>query len=225
MFTATIAAAMLAATVTSPTIAPAAEAWESMQRTQSPPSVWTAATRSGAWLYGDSITVGTGAQFARTVHARTGQQTAIDANSGIPTRPAVDRLAARVAQRGAPRVLIMATGANDVVDTGRAAKMSGEAARVRNIVGPNTRIVWVTASVERPRTRDKNGTDKTGTATVNTALRASGVVDSVADWHRFLSRRAGLRAYYLRDGVHPNTRGQAAWVEVVAGAAGVTRSG
>ena len=206
------AATALALTPAAP--APTVEPWESMRRVQSPSSVWTLATSSGYWLYGDSITVGNGAALARTIYARTGRQTAIDANSGIPTRPAVDRLAERVAQRGAPRVLIMATGANDAVDTGRAAGMAAQVARVRRIVGPTTRIVWVTTLVARPRYA---AADAAGTGRVNAAIHADRTLNGVVAWDAAL-RRAGVMAN-TRDGVHPVGKGVNLWVGTVAKAA------
>lgn len=199
----TATAALLAASA-----APAGEPWEKMTRVQSPPSVWTLATRDGAWLYGDSITVGNGVALARHVHATTGRQVAIDAQSGIPTRPAVDRLAQRVAQRGAPKTLIMATGANDAVDTTRQAGMAAQVTRVRQVVGPRTKIVWVNTLVARPRYA---AADAAGTRRVNAAISQSGCV---ADWHAALSN-AGV-AKYTRDGVHPNALGQPLWVRILA---------
>lgn len=189
------------------------EPWERMQRVQSPPSVWTAATRSGAWLYGDSITVGTITQTARLVYAQTGEQTAVDANSGIPTAPALDRLTDRARQRGAPKVLVMATGANDAVDPARAAVMSAEVNRARQIVGPGTRVVWVTSW---PSRRGSIVNDRLGSQTVNAAIRGAAsdrTVDLVIPWDQtVLKHGAGA---VTRDGVHPNPTGAALYSELI----------
>lgn len=193
---------------------PAAPAWTTMQRVQSPASTWTAATRAGAWLYGDSITVGNGAAAAKLALTQTGRHVAVDANSGIPTSPALDRLAERVKQRGAPPVLIVATGANDALDPARARGMSAQVARARSIVGPRTRIVWVTVLVARPKHAKA---DAAGTATVNAAIVHAanrGRVDQVVHWHTVLSR-AGVYTH-TRDGVHPVGKGAALWAQTVA---------
>ena len=179
--------------------------------------MWTAATRDGYWLYGDSITVASGYLAARSIYAATGRQTAIDANSGIPTAPAVDRLAQRVRERGAPRVLIMATGANDAVDPGRAASMASQIARVRAIVGSRTRIVWVSTLVARPKYAQA---DAAGTSKVNAAVWAATnrrTVNSSAPWYSNLAR-AGVYKM-TRDGVHPAGAGVALWVSTITSAA------
>lgn len=209
----------LAATLTIATIAAtgltgcAAETWTTMTRVQSPASSWTTATRDGYWLYGDSITVQTRDATARAIHAATTRQVAVDANSGIPTAPAVDRLAERVKLRGAPRDLIMATGANDAVDPARYATMAANIARVRAIVGPTTRITWVTAMVIRPKTAtsDRKGTDAVNYA-INTAHKR-GTINRVIPWHT-VAAKAGL-AKVTRDGVHPNPVGVPLYVKTV----------
>lgn len=213
--TALAVAALTACTATTPT-APAPAPWETMTRTQSPASSWTAATRNGAWLYGDSISVANAYLAARLVYARTGRHVAVDANSGVPTKPAIDRLAERVRQRGAPPVVVMATGANDAVDPARARGMGSQIGRVRAIVGPRTRIVWVTALVARPK---HVKADAAGTAAVNTAIvHAANYrrVDQVVHWHTALSR-AGVSTH-TRDGVHPVGKGSTLWAQTVAAA-------
>lgn len=215
MTTTLAALAVVALTACAPAVN-TPEPWTTMQRVQSPASTWTAATRNGAWLYGDSITVGNGAAAARLVLARTSRQVAVDANSGIPTSNALDRLAQRVKQRGAPPVLIMATGANDAVDQARAHGMTAQVARARSIVGPRTRIVWVTALVARPKHAKA---DTAGTAVVNAAIVHAanrGRVDQVVHWHTALSK-AGVSTH-TRDGVHPVGPGAALWVRTVAAA-------
>lgn len=195
---------------------PVAATWQHMHRVQSPPSQWTLAGRGGHWLYGDSITAPNATRVARALHALTGRHTAVDAHPGIPTKPAVDRLAARVKQRGAPRTLIMATGANDTLAKARIRGLPAQIARVRAIVGPRTRIIWVTALVNRPRYLRH---DKAATRQVNTIIhqaRARGVINDVAPWAGVLTG-AGVQAH-TRHGVHPVGRGITLWVRTVAAA-------
>lgn len=179
--------------------------WNLLGRSTSSDAVFANA-RSGVWVYGDSIMRADYANLAAGL-AGKGVASALDAQAGLPTVPAVDRLAARVARQGSPRVLLMATGSNDIFNP---SYIASQTARVRSLVGLRTTVVWVNVYVRRvsvsATTREY---DMRNSRTVNAAI-AAGPVDRVVDWYGYLSAKPSRPTAYLRDGVHTTISGQAA---------------
>jgi len=179
--------------------------WNALGRSTSTDGAFATA-RAGVWVYGDSLTRADYATLAASLTAR-GIPSAVDAQGGLPTVPAVDRLAARVARQGAPRVLVMATGSNDIF---RPTFIGPASRRVRTVVGPGTKIVWVNAYVKRTSASALTQTyDLRNTRTVNAAIAAA-PTDRVVDWYGFLLAKSSRPGAYLRDGVHTSSSGQAA---------------
>ncbi len=179
--------------------------WNVLGRTTSPDAVFAAA-RSGVWVYGDSITRSDYDNLATSLVAK-GIVSAVDAQGGLPTTPAVDRLAVRVAAQGPPRVLVMATGSNDIFNP---SYIATQTKRVRSIVGSTTKIVWVNVYVKRTSVSATMQTyDLRNSRTVNAAIGAA-PANRVVDWYGFLLAKSSRPGAYLRDGVHTTSSGQAA---------------
>lgn len=165
-----------------------------------------ALARSGVWVYGDSITRADYGHLAAGLSAR-GLPSAVDAQGSLPSVPAVERLAARVARQGPPRVLVMATGSNDIY---RPTFIAGATRTVRAVVGPTTRVVWVNVFVRRASVgATMQAADLVNTKAVNAAT-ALAPADAVVDWYGYLTKDPARLTTHLRDGVHTTAVGQAA---------------
>ena len=179
--------------------------WNLLGRMRSADATFAAA-KSGVWVYGDSITRADYDNLDASLRMK-GILSAVDAQGGLPTAPAVDRLAARVAVQGPPRVLLMATGSNDIVNP---SYMSVQTRRVRAVVGSGTKIVWVNVYVKRTSvSTTMQAYDLRNTRTVNAAIAAAHT-DRVVDWYGFLVAKSSRPGAYLKDGVHTTPSGQAA---------------
>lgn len=179
--------------------------WNTLGRTTSTDAAFSTA-RAGVWVYGDSLTRSDYATLAASLQAR-GIPSAVDAQGGLPTVPALERLAARVARQGAPRILVMATGSNDIF---RPTYIAPASTKVRRVVGAQTKIVWVIVYVERVRVSPTmQAADLRNSRTVNAAI-ASAPTNRVVDWYGFLMAKSSRPGAYLKDGVHTTTSGQAA---------------
>ncbi|EAP97707.1 hypothetical protein JNB_19593 [Janibacter sp. HTCC2649] len=177
--------------------------WKLLGRTTSTDASFKAA-KAGVWVYGDSITRADYADLAASLTAK-GVPSAVDAQGGLPTLPAVDRLAARVARQGSPRILLMATGSNDIF---RPTFVGSAATKVRALVGPGTKIVWVNTYVKRTRVPATMQTyDLRNSMSVNTAVTTARV-NVVVDWSGFLRAKASRPGAYLSDGVHTTPLGR-----------------
>jgi len=193
-----------------------------------PTQIASAIATGGAFVFGDSISVENGGALATALYAATGQTIAIHAWSGRPTAPAVDQLAAWVAQYGCPPVVVMAVGTNDIFDP---PVMAAQVKRVFEIVPPTTKVVWVTTYVSRWNLGHQYGSaayfmaresDLRNTGWVNAQIQ-NGVGKHprgvVADWYEGLCLNPGYcLTYYLRDGVHTTALGKNAWVSTVVAA-------
>ncbi|GAA2090639.1 hypothetical protein IDH50_14845 [Aeromicrobium tamlense] len=177
---------------TSVEVARGAPPCEPESRTARPMSKSAPATyrRAGAWTYGDSITFQSRQHLRRIVTVRT----AVDAHWGRDTESAVDALAADVRRHGAPPVVVMAVGTNDLKDV-RAFR--AQVVRTRQLLPRRTRLVWV----------DVYADAVTGHDAANRALRSVRGIE-VLEWSRQNTRRLrDGRSRLLGDGIHVNARG------------------
>lgn len=180
--------------------------WTKNRRVLSEDSRFLRAQTGGIWLYGDSITAADARDLAVRLGAH-GLVTAVDATPGIPTTPAVDRLAERVARQGSPDVLVLATGSNDIFAPTALGSQTG---RVRSVVGPETEIVWVDVYVKRwSKTAAVQSADLANSQRVNGYIHTA-PADVVVGWYGFLLAKSTRPAVYLRDGVHTTESGRAA---------------
>lgn len=204
IFFAWVAVLVAALFLLSPESAQAADSgklgdWSKMSRVRSTEAYFA---RADVWVYGDSITHGTYRGLVSEMYQSRGLHTAVDAWSGRPTTPAVDAYVRDVAAHGAPRVVVMAVGTNDIFDP---SVMRAQINRVKAATPSTTRLIWVDVYAARPRWA---AADLQNSAKVNWAISTSRV--SQVHWYGFLTGKPGRPAYYLRDGVHTNTAGAAA---------------
>lgn len=165
--------------------------------TESTDSTWTQAKNSGIWLFGDSITVGDAKDLATTI-LPDGIITAVMGKSGAPTRALLDYAENKVASIGAPRLVVMATGTNDIFCP---EIMPSQIARAKSVFGDEARIIWVTTWAQRwAQSAEVQWADSRNSGRVNGAILSSGL--RVVDWGRFLGNAVGRDKMYLRDGVH-----------------------
>ncbi|MFG1776606.1 SGNH/GDSL hydrolase family protein [Micromonospora sp. NPDC049048] len=173
------------------------------------------------WLLGDSLTVAGWNDFAVDIHASHGLVTATNGWSGRPTAPTVDVLADWVATYGPPRVLVMASGTNDIFGpaTQGPPHLAAQIDRVMQIVGPSVPVVWVEVHIARWLKADYiQYADQRNSGWVNGILwEAAGRHDnlSVSIWERYLSAKPSRVPAYLSDGVHTNTTGMNARNELL----------
>ena len=156
---------------------------------------------ASVWVYGDSITYFDYPEL-RTRFAGQGLRSAVDAEYGIRTKPAVDRLEQRIAYlHRAPRVLVMALGTNDTDDP---SVIPAQMERVARLVPSTTTVVWVNVWKRSWNiAASYQARDVAGTADVNQDVAAFVAAHRnfrVADWWSALNR--SNPRVYLSDGVH-----------------------
>lgn len=147
--------------------------------------------RADLWVYGDSITW----QSRRHLRGSLSMRTAVDAHWGRNTRSAVDALLADRRKHGAPELVVMATGTNDLGDIGA---FRAQVVRARKILPKRTRLLWVDVYV------DTSGKYRAA----NRAIRSVRGVKTLK-WARLnLDRtRSTAGSPFLGDGIHVNARG------------------
>lgn len=202
--TAAAAAALLAFTPAAP--AQGAQSWETMTRRVSTDTYFELAT---VWYYGDSITVATYSPLVKAVYARHGIHTAVDANAGIPTTPAVERLIERLRTTShRPSRIILALGSNDAVYS--PAAVAPALVRAREALGPGVQITFIRMFVKRAKaTPTVQAAELANCKTINASIPA-GVADITVDWYGFLAQSSWRQSTYLADGVHTTALGTAA---------------
>jgi hypothetical protein len=186
--------------------------WEGNVRALSPALTWQLARDDGVWLYGDSITVSDAPDLATTLRGR-GDPLAWDATSGIPTKPAVDRLVGRLADSAPPERLVMALGTNDT----DARLVRAQVERVMALLPSTTRVYWVNVWKHRWLAQ-ATARDLRTTAAINAALERADRSHpnlEVVDW--FTTAQADPGGY-LADGVHTLPAGRAARNALIAAA-------
>lgn len=148
-------------------------------------------------IAGDSIITGC-RPYLRLRLADYGLSVVFDYWSGRPTAPTVDRMLSysRIYQPEPFKVVVMATGTNDIQDP---TVMAGQIARAKVIDSP---LMWGTVLAQRS---GSYSADLRNSGWVNSQIAASGL--PLIDWAAFLSAYPGYRIpNYLRDGVHPTVK-------------------
>jgi hypothetical protein len=138
-------------------------------------------------VVGDSIANGCRNEI-RTALTQYGITSAVNYWSGRPTTQGV---AWALSLSRKPPVLVMELGSNDYTNP---AVMTGEIARLRAGLPPDTVVVWVDTY---------NGNQLLATGWINQQIWASGVM--VAPWYQMFAKAPWRDAYYLRDRLHPST--------------------
>ena len=182
----------VAQAATSVEVARGAAPCEPEPRTARPMSKSAPATyrRAVAWTYGDSITFQSRQHLRRVVTVRT----AVDAHWGRDTKSAVDALAADVRRHGAPPVVVMAVGTNDLSNV---SALRAQVSRARQLLPRRTRLVWVDVYADAVRGHDA----------ANRAIRSVRGIE-ILGWSRQNTRRLrDGRSRLLGDGIHVNARG------------------
>ncbi|MBD3783407.1 MAG: hypothetical protein IE926_10705 [Micrococcales bacterium] len=176
-----------------------AQAWTgSLPRVYDTHATFRAAS---VWVYGDSITAADYPEMKKRFAAQ-GLRSAVDAQPGIPTEPAIDRLEQRITYlRMAPKVLVVALGTNDTDDP---SVMPAQMTRVAQLMPSSTTVVWVNVWKCRWRLSSSyQARDRAGTSVVNEEIAtfvAAHPNFRVADWWTALNR--SNPRVYLGDGVH-----------------------
>lgn len=177
------------------------------------PVISTAAEVDAAqvMLVGDSISVRSYKELAALLPVPL----AVNAHSGRNTRLSIDSLFKQMQGRQWPRVLVMATGSNDVFAPG---ETRAQVKRLLAGVPESTRVYWVNIRVQRP------GfvlADRVNTWHVNEAIQVGCVGRcTVVSWVGFLAVKPyRVRTYIDAGGVHPVIGvGTKAWAALIAGA-------
>lgn len=160
-------------------------------------------------IVGDSITALGWSELQAALAAR-GIALAGSYWSGRPTTAAVD-WATSLSRK--PRVLVMASGTNDIFDP---LVMTGQIARLKAWAGSSTVLVWVDVFAARPGRTEK--ADRRNAALVNDQIRANLPASSVCSWSMWFAKKPSREGAYLKDGIHPvKGVGTAFWTAVVAG--------
>lgn len=168
-------------------------------------------SQSDVWVFGDSILRDDATALVGSFTAQ-GTSVAVDAWGSRPTAPTVDALEARLAKSGAPAVVVMAIGTNDIFDP---TVMSGQIDRTMTLVPAETRVIWVNVFATRwAMGWGQRESDLRNTGWVNNQIMEA--VNqypnySVVDWYGVLSKNPGYRiTNWLTDGVHTSTLGRGA---------------
>lgn len=172
------------------------------------PAGSTAWATADVGIVGDSITSIGWKRLQYWLSVREGQKLAVNYWSGRPTGPAVTEILAQYRATGKlPKVLIMATGANDIFNP---TVMASEVQRLRAGVPATTKVIWVDVFVKRwAQTVTVQNADQQNSMWVNMQIWGSGV--SVCSWATNLVSKKTRQTAYLKDGVHPNSAGQDNW--------------
>ena len=203
-----VAAVVAALTLLTLSAQNASALWQTNHRALSPTATWAAARTKGVWLYGDSITHADHKELGKALRAR-GVPLAVDATSGIPVAPTVTRLQAQIRKSGAPRVLVMAVGTNNVARSIYPHQgVPADIEKVMAMVPKTTKVYWVTVY------RDPHFTHSARAAADVKAV--NGYIAAADRRHRNLTRIGWYATAstnpkrYLYDGTHTTAAGRAA---------------
>lgn len=167
-------------------------------------------------LVGDSITT-LGRPDFQAAAALYGKTVATDYWSSRPTKPAVDTTLSRPIL---PRILIMATGTNDIFYP---LGMGAQVTRTVNAVAAKgvEHLFWVDVHCCRTKVALQTQVyDERNTCLVNNQIHDNMETSHVIQWHNTLNGR-GITwpPYYLSDGVHPKAGvGTKYWAAVLMNA-------
>lgn len=144
-------------------------------------------------IVGDSITTRT---YAATIGAieDAGHTAAVNYWSGRPTAPAVDWV---LSLSSKPKVIVMATGTNDIMDP---SVMAAQIARLKAGLPDTTTLLWVDVQASRPAYAIA---DQRNSMAVNQQINAALTPDHVIYWSQMFWSAPWRLSYYLQDGVHP----------------------
>lgn len=157
-------------------------------------------------IAGDSITARCWPNL-RTLVENAGHTFAVNYWSGRPTTPAVDWALSLTTK---PRVMVMATGTNDIMDP---PVMAGQVTRLLTGMPDDTQVLWVDVQASRAATAVA---DQRNSGWINSQIRDSGA--RVIPWSTWFASSPSRITNYLTDGVHPNTTtGCAFWAAVLYG--------
>lgn len=164
------------------------------------------------WEYGDSIMRADGYDFAVRLYTAKSATLAVNNWNGRPTGPAVDQLLLDLAAHAAPKVIVMATGTNDIFAP---PMMAAEIDRVMAAVPSTTQVVWVNVWAQRSgQSTTVQMADMRNAAWVNMQVaQADGKYTNLTavGWYEFLAEYPTSRpGSYLADGVHTSTTGKGA---------------
>jgi hypothetical protein len=170
-------------------------------------------TTAAVAAFGDSILNRGRTKLASLLAAEPGAPgLATNYWSGRPTAPAVDALLGKAAELEAagqlmPRVVLMATGANDIFQP---MVMAEQIQRVKDAALENNgvqHLIWVDVQVCRTSVSTQMQVyDQRNSGLVNNQIHDAFDIDHIVDWNRWLSYRGtSYVPYYLEDGVHPWT--------------------
>jgi hypothetical protein len=158
---------------------------------------------AGTWstadvgIVGDSITARCNRSLA-TLVAKQGKTLAVNYWSGRPTTPAVDWI---LSQPTLPRVLIVASGSNDIFDP---RPFGAQVARLKAGLPADTTLLWV--DVQAARTRYGAAvqlSDQRNSMWVNNQLRENLSKSQIIPWSASFAASPNRMTYYLQDGLHP----------------------
>lgn len=189
----------------------------------------TGSKTATVWLFGDSITNRCWPRLNTRLAAK-GATLSANYWSGRPTKDTVDEALRRL-QSGAPDVLIMAAGSNDIYNP---PVVAAQVARLKAAVPDSTKLLWVDVHAGRwGRSYDTatQVSNMRNSMWVNSQIRSVLPDAQVVPWSyqiaTLLGRGVSL-SYYLEDGVHPwpskiNGHGDGCdlWAFAVMGKAGV----
>lgn len=167
-------------------------------------------------LMGDSIT-GRGWGDLLVLLATRNQNLAVNYWGNRPTAPAVDWLIQRIdAGKRIPRVIVMATGANDVYSP---PAMTAQIRRLKAALPAGTVLFWVDVQVQVWRqTQTVQINDQRNSMAVNQQIWMEVDPSRVIRWAELFWGAPWRLSYYLEDGVHPKyERGTRAWAATVYG--------
>jgi hypothetical protein len=190
---------------------------------------WQALTHGivGNWstadvgIIGDSITTRCYRPLWTSV-TKQGKTLAVNYWSGRPTAPTVDWL---LSQPTLPRVLIVASGSNDIFDP---RPVGAQVARLKAGLPRGTTLLWVDVQVSRTRYSSAvQVADQRNSMWVDNQLRENLPKAQIVPWSWWFASNPNRLAYYLQDGVHPwaaagtgHGDGCAFWASVIMAVAG-----
>lgn len=165
-------------------------------------------------IVGDSITT-RGWGDLKVLLAAKGKTLAVNYWASRPTAPAVDWLVQRInAGKPIPKVIVMATGANDVYSPGA---VTAQIRRLKAALPSGTELFWGDVQVQRWRqTQTVQINDQRNSMAVNQQIWMEMDPSRVIHWAELFWGAPWRLSYYLADGVHPSyERGTRAWAATV----------
>lgn len=165
-------------------------------------------------IVGDSITTGGRPELAARL-SLVGKTLAADYWSSRPSTPAITSTLARPLL---PRILVMATGTNDIfnptVMPAQIARMTGADLASKGV----EHLVWVDVHCCRTKVPVQTQVyDMRNTGLVNNYIHGALDEDHIVDWYRWLNYRGiTYPPLYLADGVHPKPgSGYKFWADII----------